>query len=548
MTKESYIKDKVNPVRNFFTMFAFTLMVFALTPMTAYARADRPNAVADIMNDERFTGAIDSISWLTGRIDHWFTIVISVTAFFIISSALLKNVCAGAYCANHKFWDKVAEAHEHNEATTLASLVQGVKGIPQMTAGGVKEAILCIVPNIKAFTDFDDADIEPRQYFSKAIPQMLLCVMIGVFIYNGYYRDTASMVGSMGSEICVRVFASVDPATFLDKITQTSKTPPNIFSEDPSLQGKDAYELSMDIYKACLSSTPEASYEDKENIMRNSENTAANILNDSDIAKFYEVGRMYDYRIGSVKVVLIPPKAATRPVVKNTDGAAQTKYAVVTYQDTVAPTIARTDNDTMYISFTISGAAKSSNRSMISEIKAAAGSGQGIDASTVTDAWTLDVTKHSTLSSMWDTKDNKMTFTGKNVTPDVVGAALAQAAGKNDINALMTDVLNHNKNSNTKTITLTSVKMSGSNTTVEGSMSGDISSAVRFSAEVQFKYTTGDSDEERQGSMEYVMNVTFAHGTAEVVPDLSAKTYQAPVETTDGGSPAISGNTVPNEA
>ena len=37
--------------------------------------------------------------------------------------------------------------------------------------------------NIKAFTDFDDADIEPKAYFMKAIPQMCACVIIGIFIF-----------------------------------------------------------------------------------------------------------------------------------------------------------------------------------------------------------------------------------------------------------------------------------------------------------------------------------------------------------------------------
>ena len=136
-----------------------------------FASATTSNAVQDIMNNERFQGAISSIEWLTTRVDYWFTMIISATAFFIISSALLKNACAGAYCSNHKFWDKVAEAHEKNDSLNLAGIKNYFTGkqFMQTTGGGVRDALLGLVPNIKALTDFDDADIEPKQYFMKAI-------------------------------------------------------------------------------------------------------------------------------------------------------------------------------------------------------------------------------------------------------------------------------------------------------------------------------------------------------------------------------------------
>ena len=40
----------------------------------------------------------------------------------IISAALLKNVCAGAYVSNDKFWDQVDEAHKAPEMTRKVSL------------------------------------------------------------------------------------------------------------------------------------------------------------------------------------------------------------------------------------------------------------------------------------------------------------------------------------------------------------------------------------------------------------------------------------------
>ena len=136
------------------------------------------DAITDIMDGQRFQGAVRSINFITEFIDVWFIRIISATAFFIISAALLKNVCAGAYVANSKFWDKVDDAHKKKDAISIASAKQffaGGQGIMNTQVGSVRDFLLCIVPNIKAFTDFDDADIEPKAYFMKAIPQMCLC-------------------------------------------------------------------------------------------------------------------------------------------------------------------------------------------------------------------------------------------------------------------------------------------------------------------------------------------------------------------------------------
>lgn len=267
---------------------------------------DTGDAVADIMNDQRFSGAISSISWLTERIDYWFTMAITAVAFFIISAALLKNVCAGAYCSNHKFWDKVAEAHEKAEALSISSAMDYVKskGFMSTTGGGLRDGLLCLLPNIKALTDFDDVDIAPKQYWMKAIPQMLGCIIIGVFVYNGYYRDTASTVGNFGSEICERIFASVDPVVFVDKLTQTSKAPDNIFKNDATIQGEMCYDISMAIYKAYKSGCKGLSgYEQKCSVMRDCENIAMNFTNQyaSDL---FSNTKDTEYKLSGLKVVL----------------------------------------------------------------------------------------------------------------------------------------------------------------------------------------------------------------------------------------------------
>lgn len=307
----------------------FCCLFFAgfTVPITVYAtdsniqdegfEFDTGDAVADIMNDQRFSGAISSISWLTERIDYWFTMAITAVAFFIISAALLKNVCAGAYCSNHKFWDKVAEAHEKAEALSISSAMDYVKskGFMNTTGGGLRDGLLCLLPNIKALTDFDDVDIAPKQYWMKAIPQMLGCIIIGVFVYNGYYRDTASTVGNFGSEICDRVFASVDPVVFVDKLTQTSKAPDNIFKNDATIQGEMCYDISMAIYKAYKSGCKGLSgYEQKCSVMRDCENIAMNFTN-TYANDLFSNTKDTEYSLTGLKITLTTQQAQSNQIV-----------------------------------------------------------------------------------------------------------------------------------------------------------------------------------------------------------------------------------------
>ncbi|MCM1215007.1 MAG: hypothetical protein NC548_10860 [Lachnospiraceae bacterium] len=252
-------------LKQIFAMFAFCLTVFSViqfTSLTAYASEagqsnpnqtsmnisdqdvevfDSGDAIQDIMRDSRFKGAVSSISKITEFVDIWFVRIISLVSFFIISAALLKNACAGAYCANSKFWDKVADAHQKTEAINLAGVkqfFQGGQGIVNTTPGGIRDFFLGIIPNIKAFTDFDDADIEPKAYFMKAIPQMIACVVIGIFIYNGYYRDTAATVGNMGSVLIERTLGSVNPDSFINKIFNTTGWPKSPWDKDKSREGE----------------------------------------------------------------------------------------------------------------------------------------------------------------------------------------------------------------------------------------------------------------------------------------------------------------------
>lgn len=218
---------------------------------------DTGNAIDDILNNERYAGAMHSITKVTDLVDKWFIVIISVVAFFIISAAMLKNVCAGAYVANPRFWDMVHDAHDKMKEVSINSLKSKGAGIVlDANVTNVRDVLLVIVPDIKAFTDFTDqnaSDIDPKKYFSKSIPQMLLCVIIGIFIYNGYYRDTAAKVGAFGAESFERFIGEADPVALADRIYNTTGKPKTKYDNGKSLQHKLGKQLADRTYSLYVS-------------------------------------------------------------------------------------------------------------------------------------------------------------------------------------------------------------------------------------------------------------------------------------------------------
>ena len=210
------------------------------------------------MNNSRYNGAVSSIKWLTNIVDDWFIMIISLVAFFIISAALLKNACAGAYCANSNFWDKVHDAHQKAENYSIQQAADFFRnqGYMQTTPTGIRDFFLGLVPDIKAFTVFEDSEVEPKQYFMKAIPQMLACIIIGIFIYNGYYRDTASAVGSFGAESFERIMTNADPVALADRLYNTTGTPVSKYDDSQGALNLGKKTLAHQIYSAIITAYP----------------------------------------------------------------------------------------------------------------------------------------------------------------------------------------------------------------------------------------------------------------------------------------------------
>ena len=487
-------------------IFAFVLLA---APQPVFASSD---AVQDIMNHDRFEGAIETIEFITKRIDFWFTALITATAFFIISAALLKNACAGAYVANQKFWDEVAKAHEARDAQSIIQNIQGLSGIFN-EPGGIRNFLLCIVPNIKAFTDFDDAPLEPKAYFAKAIPQMLACIIIGVFIYNGYYRDTAATVGAFGSEVCNRIFASVDPVTFVDKITQTEKNAESIYANDPTLQGEAIFAVSKEVYKTFLSESKEmTSIDAKTSLMRDSERIVYDIMTESRISEtFFSDGRKYDFTVTNIKVSAVPKDSTASKVgkVKFTaiDNQTQSKYSVKAFQ--VAPNSAVSylpdDKKYCYISFVFNGKQRSDKKGTTSVVAEAGSWGSSTAATKSMD--------YKVPSDNQTKQNGSVTFKGTVPCKDIVKVSDVASDVKTVIESRGTthdaDGGNSNFTVDTNSIKILSFNNNGGigdNVTLTGKAPGDV---IDFSVRCEAKYTDNTTKETVTTTVTVPVSVTL---------------------------------------
>lgn len=245
--------------------------------------ATHPDAVADILNSKMFEGAIDSISGVTRFVDLYFSMFITLVAFFIISAALLRNVIAGAYAAYPKFWDMVAETKETVDAKAGSG--------PSI----LYRVIAFFIPDLKSMSDFHDSTVEPKDYFMKAIPQMVLVVMIGIVIYNGYYRDAIGKVGNLATIVIDEVILSVDPREMYVKIFDTATRPDFSYASINTDQAKTIYKISEEIYSTVITAHTDVKSEaHKSELVRNIENRVAEFIN-NDIENRYDTNK---YKLG----------------------------------------------------------------------------------------------------------------------------------------------------------------------------------------------------------------------------------------------------------
>lgn len=213
-----------------YTLLPCTLLLILIisNPVYATAYGQGSDATVDILGGDRFSGAVQFVNYIGKFVDNGFMAFISFVSFFIISAACLRNVLAGAYCVFPKFWDKVHEAHLASEGISFASVQSYFSGgqWKNTSSGTISQFFMRMLLDIKVLTDFEtEQDVDYKQYFMRAIPQCILAVFIGVFIYNGYYRDVMIVTSQFGSKVTLNALYSVKPDDILYKLTNISGTP-----------------------------------------------------------------------------------------------------------------------------------------------------------------------------------------------------------------------------------------------------------------------------------------------------------------------------------
>ena len=165
---------KRNRIIGLITWAVLFTLLFCMIAYAADGVGQGSDATVDILQGDRFSGAVEWVNKLGKFVDNGFMAFISFISFFIISAACLRNVLAGAYCVFPKFWDKVYDAHQQGQELTIASLQSYFTGggWKNTSTGSITTFLLRLFPNIKVLTDFENAqDVDYKQYFMLEIPQ-----------------------------------------------------------------------------------------------------------------------------------------------------------------------------------------------------------------------------------------------------------------------------------------------------------------------------------------------------------------------------------------
>lgn len=240
-------------LKQFFTFTCFFIVGVGILP-PVIARADTGDAINDILEGDRYVGAISTIKGIVQNLDKVTIWITALIAYSVITFAMLKILFAAAYVAFPKFCDAVHEAHQKQNLDALVGVAgkfKGGKGVPSSSdLSTLKQFFLGMVPDIKAFTDFEDETIDPKGFFLKAIPEAMVLVMIGIFCYNGYSRDLAVKVGQFGSEVFNRVMDAADPVGLVERVTNSGGMPDFQYENYANTQEETYYKVSKAIYSA----------------------------------------------------------------------------------------------------------------------------------------------------------------------------------------------------------------------------------------------------------------------------------------------------------
>lgn len=215
-------------------LFSILLISMYLFPAHAY------DAYVDIIDNVRFEGNIREIEWLVQIFDKGIIWIISFIGFFIISSAMLRNVLSGCYAAFPRLFDMLAETKEQ------------FKNSKDQQGGMLKYVISFVIPNIKPLTDFADGTASPRGYFTKSILLGVVTVIIGVCIYNGLYRDLIREGAQLGTHVISNYILRIDFTREFDKIMETGRMYKFIWANSKADGDKSRQKIAKAVYMKAI--------------------------------------------------------------------------------------------------------------------------------------------------------------------------------------------------------------------------------------------------------------------------------------------------------
>ena len=174
----------------------------------------------NLFSEEWTIGRLDSIDIIKNLLSTLSVWIISIIGFGIVIIVIGKNAINGLYAVAPKFWDRVDAV----KTSKLAMQYMGADGnyssenaITKRLGLGIS-ALLSILPNIKAVSDFEDSPKNPREYFLVALPLAVAQIFVGVFIYYGYTTKISNKCADFATGVIDVALDNVDPLAWVKAI------------------------------------------------------------------------------------------------------------------------------------------------------------------------------------------------------------------------------------------------------------------------------------------------------------------------------------------
>lgn len=207
--------------------------------------------------DENYTqgqlGLIEGFKDNAGTVVCW---VVSIVGFAIVAAAIIKNALAGLYLAFPKLWDKVHDYRKSLEDSMGGG--SGGSGVKKHL-GSIAIILFSLLPDVKDQTEFADDEaggsaannsMKKKEWFTKAIPQFLALVTVGMLIFYGYPSKLANWLGDAGLYLGDAFFDNVDPVQIVKKVTNGITTYTLITDDSTDPLEQSVNDITKDVMKS----------------------------------------------------------------------------------------------------------------------------------------------------------------------------------------------------------------------------------------------------------------------------------------------------------